>query len=307
MNCSKPILALDLGVDKETGKKRIHIVPTGFRADLSIAELERKYGKDHVIKLPCGRCDQCKENKRIDWSIRCDMEGKMQPNSCFITLTYRDEVCPKWLSKGHIKRFLKKIRRNGFKYDKYFCCGEYGEKTNRPHYHLILFGIFPDDAQMVMNNKFTNEYAKTKSGYPVYESKKLENLWDKGFVMVNRFHQKEGFYVAGYVNKKTGHYDGFLMHSRNIGDDYMIENFMKLYEERLYIGSNGKVFSLPRRFKQVMEKLGYSYSEREEDKVRMRKLELSEMVQRKLTYREQLLGYGDKKMQDRLEKRSSRL
>ncbi len=74
-----------------------------------------------------------------------------------MTLTYDDEHLPindyvdsdgvihgkPTLRKRDVQLFLKRLRKN-YKYDnhiKYFCCGEYGGKTFRPHYHLIIFGF----------------------------------------------------------------------------------------------------------------------------------------------------------------------
>lgn len=302
MKCSNPVLAVDLGVNKETGKKDIKIIPVGFRADYSIEYLERLYGKDRLLKLPCGKCIQCKEASKEDWAIRCDMESRMYaPGKCwFLTLTYRDECCPRWLSKGHLKKFL----RHFWKFDrniKVFACGEYGEKTNRPHYHVLIFGYdaFPD--------LYIVPGAKTKSGLPVYESKFIERVWNKGYVQVGEVNADAGLYVAGYVNKKTGVNDGFLYKSKCLGDSYMVKHFHELYESRYYLTERGRVFRVPRRFKSICEKLGYLYQERSEDKVRMRLLENSEMVSRKLRYREELFGYGENQMKDKLNKRLNRL
>lgn len=47
------------------------------------------------------------------------------------------------LDKTHVQLFMKRLRKaqcgNGKSPIKYYCCGEYGGKTNRPHYHAILF------------------------------------------------------------------------------------------------------------------------------------------------------------------------
>jgi hypothetical protein len=73
-------------------------------------------------------------------------ESEFHDDLCFVTLTYdyckRDPV----LSKSDLQKFLKRLRINsvraGFKVKiRYFGAGEYGSKTWRPHYHLILFGV----------------------------------------------------------------------------------------------------------------------------------------------------------------------
>lgn len=47
------------------------------------------------------------------------------------------------LRKTDIQLFFKRLRKsksgNGKSDIKYYVCGEYGGKTNRPHYHAIIF------------------------------------------------------------------------------------------------------------------------------------------------------------------------
>lgn len=299
MNCERPILAIKRDYLNENGKASIKIMPTSTRVDLSIEKLESLYGKENVLKLPCGKCTACKEAYRADWSVRCDMEARYHKDNCFLTLTYRDEVCPHYVSKGHIRRFVRKLRRFGIDC-MYFSCGEYGELNGRPHYHMILFGYFPADAELV-------EGAKTKSGFEVYHSVFLDKVWNKGFVDVNNFSQDTAFYVAGYVNKKTGKYDGFLNMSNGIGYQYMIDHFRELFIRRTYVARSGRVHFLPRAFKRVCEKLGYYHEEDPLTVINLRKMENSEMVARGYTHREQLFGLTSMKMKDKLERRRKRL
>lgn len=305
MNCERPVLAVDLWSPKlnANGKRKIKILG-GFgsnkgRVDFDIEKLESKYGKENVLKFPCGKCAACKEAYRADWSVRCDMEARYHKDNCFLTLTYRPEVCPKYVSKGHIRRFIRKLRSQGINCS-YFSCGEYGELNGRPHYHIILFGYFPPDAVLVPG-------AKTKSGFEVYHSVFLDKVWNKGFVDVNNFSQDTAFYVAGYVNKKTGNYDGFLNMSNGLGYQYMIDNFHELFKSRSYIARSGRVHFLPRAFKRICEKLGYFHEEDPLTVINLRKIENSEMIQRGYTRREQLFGITTYKMKDKLERRQKRL
>lgn len=78
-------------------------------------------------------------------------EDKVADNSYFITLTYANENVPlspngfMTVSKRHIQLFLKVLRKahsgNGKSDIKYYAASEYGSKTNRPHYHLIMFNL----------------------------------------------------------------------------------------------------------------------------------------------------------------------
>lgn len=302
MNCEHPVIAVRMpGINKENGHAIIKILPMSSRPDWNIATVESRYGADNVLKLPCGKCAACKDAYRADWSVRCDMEARYHEKNVFLTLTYRPDTCPRWVSKGHIRRFIRKLRKVvGNKDLSYFSCGEYGETNGRPHYHLIVFGWFPDDAILKPD-------VKSKSGFECYESKLLTDLWDKGFVEVNNFSQDTAFYVAGYVNKKTGKYDGFLNMSRGIGYQYMIDHVEELFVRRTYIASNGRVHFVPRAFKRVCEKLGYYHEEDPMTVINLRKMENSEMLSRGMMHREELFGVTSKKMKDKLEKRVKRL
>lgn len=315
MNCEHPVIAVDLwrGQLDKNGKRSLKIigsVGTGkgsLAFGYSIDELERKYGKENVFRLPCGRCTACKEAYRADWSVRCDMEARYHKENCFITLTYRKEFCPRWVSKAHVRRFIRKLRKATNKTLSYFACGEYGESVKtplhpegRPHYHLILFGYFPDDAVLKPD-------VKSNSGFEVYESKFLNELWNKGFVDVNNFSQDTAFYVAGYVNKKTGKYDGFLNMSNGIGYQYMIDNIHELFIKRTYVARSGRVHFLPRAFKRICEKLGYFHEEDPITTLNLRMMENSEMIVRGISHREDLTGIVGLKMKDKLEKRRKRL
>lgn len=74
--------------------------------------------------------------------------------SSFVTFTYDDDHLPlvydeetdTWhptLHKRHVQLLLKQLRHATPLQVRYFGAGEYGEKTGRPHYHLIFFGLDP--------------------------------------------------------------------------------------------------------------------------------------------------------------------
>lgn len=302
MKCEHPVLAVRFEGLNENEKSIIKILPMKSRPDWNIATVESRYGKDNVLKLPCGRCAACKEAYRADWSVRCDMEARYHFDNVFLTLTYRPDTCPRWVSKGHIRTFIRQLRKilSPKNEIKYFACGEYGEANGRPHYHVIIFGWFPGDAVLKPD-------VKSKSGYEVYESKFLNELWNKGFVDVNNFSQDTAFYVAGYVNKKTGNYDGFLMMSNGIGYQYMIDHINELYVRRTYVARSGRVHFVPRAFKRVCEKLGYFHENDPGMVINLRKMENSELLVRGMKHREDLFDITQNKMKDKLSKRLDRL
>jgi len=66
-----------------------------------------------------------------------------------VTLTYAPEFLPTGgtLVPSHLTGFLKRLRRRlSYRQGpliRYFGCGEYGDKKDRPHYHVFLFGLGP--------------------------------------------------------------------------------------------------------------------------------------------------------------------
>lgn len=99
--------------------------------------------------VPCGKCVFCGASKRSDWALRLFYEGKQHLVKKFVTLTYADchlhwKHGQSQLYKRDIQLWLKRIRAANGKV-RYFAVGEYGSKTYRPHYHVLLFGDVSDE------------------------------------------------------------------------------------------------------------------------------------------------------------------
>ena len=98
------------------------------------------------LVVPCGKCLSCRIAKRREWTMRLWHELPYHQSSIFLTLTYDDDNLPPnaSLSKSDLQKFFKRLRKDLSYVDrkiKYFAAGEYGPKTNRPHYHAIVFGL----------------------------------------------------------------------------------------------------------------------------------------------------------------------
>lgn len=120
------------------------------------------YKKDDDTPLPCGSCPNCQARRTSQWSYRLMMEAKELP-SLFLTLTYSNDFFLRrsenvsiaeynrysiltkngflTLRKNAIPLFMKRLRKASRVKLKYYCVGEYGGKTRRPHYHVLLFGL----------------------------------------------------------------------------------------------------------------------------------------------------------------------
>lgn len=131
--------------------------------------------------FPCGQCLHCRINKARMWTFRLLLENYVSSETIFVTLTYDDNKLPigRNLVKYDYQNFLKRLRyRIKPRTFRYFGVGEYGDKTNRPHYHIILFNV------------------------GVSDSESIEKSWTKGFVYVGEFNKYSARYVTGYVVKK---------------------------------------------------------------------------------------------------------
>lgn len=98
------------------------------------------------VAAPCGKCAYCIKRRIDGWVFRLSQEEKIHSSSSFITLTYDNISVPMTangfmtLVKRDLQLFFKKLRKyTGCQTIKYYAVGEYGGKTMRPHYHLIIF------------------------------------------------------------------------------------------------------------------------------------------------------------------------
>ena len=201
------------------------------------------------IEVPCGKCGQCKANRRIQWSFRIAEEFRIAKSAYFITLTYRPEMLPRnqngrpTLSKQDLTLFFKRIRKQNKKYTDvkftYYAVGEYGSRTFRPHYHVIAFNL---DMRLVRN---------------------LQTFWYKddvplGIVDVRPVNGGRIHYVTKYhvnVDKERSKGFGvepeFTRMSKGIGKDY-IKRAYKWHKNgnKFYVINNGFKQLLPRYFKE---------------------------------------------------------
>nr|QJB19968.1 MAG: replication initiator protein [Microvirus sp.] len=140
--------------------------------------------------VPCGRCVECLERRRSEWTFRIKQEWKEAEYAYFITLTLNDDYAERMdsgvttLSKKILQNYFKKIRKQAPNL-RYYAVGEYGSSTRRAHYHGIIFNC-PADILMDKWSQF---------GDPM------------GFVKVDPVNEATIHYVAGYVIEKYGDID----------------------------------------------------------------------------------------------------
>lgn len=105
---------------------------------------------DMYMQVPCGKCPLCRAKKAKEWSFRAVAENTSSTSEpLFLTLTYNNDNLPSCgIFKEEIQLFMKRLRRNLDRRSiphnlRYVAVGEYGSKSQRPHYHMILWN-FPD-------------------------------------------------------------------------------------------------------------------------------------------------------------------
>ena len=193
MPCYKPLTAYWSKYLTENGKRQLV-----FNAKLAL-------NTDFKIQVPCGRCIGCRLEYARVWGLRCWHESLLYDNNCFLTLTYDDDHLPDWhsLDRDHFTNFIKRLReyvrircikeKIPLIKIRYFGCGEYGDKSQRPHYHSIIFNFdFPDKKFLGFN----------KNGDMLYTSNLLTSLWPYGLHSIGGVSFKSASYVARYVMKK---------------------------------------------------------------------------------------------------------
>lgn len=193
-------------------------------------------------------------------------EASLNENNAYITLTFA-QTGPS-LIYNDFQKFIKRLRKKHETTEKkirYYMCGEYGEKKQRPHYHAILF-----------NHKFEDQVFYTKrAGNNLYVSAELEKLWPHGQHTIGAVTFQSAAYIARYVMKKitgdeaTMHYasdidklTGEMTHrkpefnhmSQSIGRDWL-----RLYWKEVALKGtviiNGKEVNAPKAYMKKIKNL----------------------------------------------------
>lgn len=230
----------------------------------------------HEHFVACGKCIECKMSRSNEWSFRIMDEASLYDKNCFVTLTYNEDNLPDGasLKRSDLQAFIKRLRRRLDSASiRYFYCGEYGSKKNRPHYHIIFFGYVPDDLYFF-------KYSRKKE--PMYRSPFLEDVWSVpvyddngnqlfakngkplntpiGFVSVELLENiTQARYISLYmqVKPKDGRLAPFVGMSQGIGKGSI--NFDKLkIDGRIY--HNGKYIRAPRYYRKKAKEVGIDLS-----------------------------------------------
>lgn len=186
--------------------------------------------------VPCGKCPFCAATRRADWGTRLEYEARLHVCKKFVTLTYANPHLH-WshgnpqLDKRDVQLFFKRLRKSGARV-RYYAVGEYGSRTYRPHYHIILFGDVTDNA--------------------------IRDAWPLGQVHIGTVTQASIQYTLGYiVNKSWKHthhrVPPFSLMSRKpgLGANYITKAMVEWHrsDRRNYVLVDGEKRHLPRYYK----------------------------------------------------------
>lgn len=195
--------------------------------------------------VPCYKCYNCKMKRASNWSYRLMQELKVSNTAHFITLTYDTTNVPITqkglmnLNKRHIQLFMKKLRKKNNLSLKYYVAGEYGTKTRRPHYHMILF----------------NCHINT-----------IQDCWQYGQIHYGTVSEASVGYTLKYISKPTripmwkgdDRQKEFSLMSKGIGINYIYDKRIIEWHKndllnRKYVNLlDGKKASMPRYYKEKL-------------------------------------------------------
>lgn len=204
----------------------------------------RDYQKSGQLN-PCGKCPQCIARKISSWSFRLMQEDKISSSAYFLTLTYDSKYVPisndgqLSLCRKDVQLFFKRLRKASSKLYpgnaslKYYAVGEYGGKTRRPHYHIILFNA---------------------------ELELIQPAWDLGHIYYGLVSGASVGYTLKYMSKHKklrcpkGLQREFSLMSKGLGKSYLSDEMRSFHVKdlvnRMYCTTEGgRKISMPRYYK----------------------------------------------------------
>ena len=209
--------------------------------------------------VPCGKCPNCKARRVSAWSFRLMQEDKVSVTSYFLTLTYSNDTVPitkkgfMTVRKRDLQLFFKRLRKlNPETKIKYYAAAEYGDKTNRPYYHIIIFNALVETFQPA---------------------------WKMGEIHYGFVSEASVGYSLKYISKPSKiplHANDdrqrvFALMSKGLGIAYITEAMVKWHKSeltaRMYCNlKDGKKIAMPRYYKTKI----YTDAERKRIGVRAR-------------------------------------
>lgn len=226
--------------------------------------------KAESMPVDCGRCPECIAKRTSQWSFRLRKEAEVSTSAYFITLTYDTEHVPitrngyMTLRLSDVQKWLKRLRKISKEKIKYYYVGEYGSKTNRPHYHAIIFNAEMEDIDTTWH--LGQVHYGTVSGASI------------GYTL--KYMCKDGRIP---MHKNDDRVPEFGNMSKGIGANYLTAETMYYHTEkralleRVCCVIDGKKVSMPRYYKdKIYDQLHKQIIMHEAKKLQFKKEELKE-------------------------------
>lgn len=159
-----------------------------------IFKFDQKTNRFQQVLISCGKCVECLQKRRTSWQVRTEKETIINgvpryKHAYLLTLTYNNSHL-NFSSNGKmtlrirdLQKFIDRLRKE---YPlRYLCCGEYGGKFHRPHYHLLILS--------------NNEKPLTRV--------QVERKWFNGYIDFKEIknnlidYKKISRYIAKYISK----------------------------------------------------------------------------------------------------------
>lgn len=167
-------------------------------------------GEDYFkFAIPCGQCILCRLEHARQWAVRITHEATEHLENAFVTLTYDDAHLPQYgsLNYEHLQKFWKRLRKRIGEL-RYYAVGEYGDQTQRPHYHACIFGH-----AFTLNRTILRETPNL-----LWTSPMLMEAWGLGNVSVGALNFVTAQYTASYVTKKLNNKQKYVRVDEETGE-----------------------------------------------------------------------------------------
>jgi len=213
------------------------------------------------IPVPCGKCPPCKMRRVNEWVFRMMWEEQHNSvSSYFVTLTYDTAHVPltphgfMTLRKKDFQDFMKRLRKSISEYRftgldhppvKYYACGEYGTKTNRPHYHAIILNVPNPDL-------FASAWSLSGVQFGAVD---IGTATSDSVAYCMKYIDKESFREKKYRHSRDDREREFSLMSKGIGAGYVEDDAVRRYHSadlsRNFLTKlSGHRIAMPRYYRQ---------------------------------------------------------
>lgn len=144
----------------------------------------------------------CRFDRQRLWYHRIVLEASQHARNSFVTLTFADlskRDNPDSLDPRDLQLWLKRFRKTWPDKIRYYAVGEYGDKSNRPHYHAVIFGRSCDNGPV-------RQYRNSEGGFEwkcdCHMCSDVRKTWPYGHASTSTLTPGRAKYIAKYTLKK---------------------------------------------------------------------------------------------------------